>query len=328
MNAANGLKWLTTLFDWSKHRAGWRNVSWIDMSFQTFMAEWQKLSLNAEALAALGAELRLRCDGVEGDPQVRPLLQDAAHRINPELFDDLNPNQQRTALTLIQMALRQAVDLLENPARGPGWKIEDPAMLDAQGQASRLLVHNIETMAAQRPEFGATLNEPGVFLDVGTGVGWLAIEAARSWPALRVVGIDLWEPALKLARENLAQSRLNERIEFRLQSVEQLDEHAVYSLAWLPGPFIAQDMVTTALQRINRALAPGGWLLFGLYAPPPSALGQALAKLRTVRGGGHPWTTQQVEDQLKATGFESVETLPPTPAVLFVIGRRAKGPSA
>ena len=225
------------------------------------MAEWQKLSLHAEALAALGAELRLRCDGLEGDPQVRPLLQDVAHRINPELFDDLNPNQQRTALTLIQMSLRQAVDLLENPARAPGWRIEDPAMLDAQGQASRLLVHNIETMAAQRPEFGATLNEPGVFLDVGTGVGWLAIEAARSWPALRVVGIDLWEPALKLAHENLAQSRLNERIEFRLQSVEQLDEHAVYTLAWLPGPFIAQDRVTTALQRINRALAPG-WLAF------------------------------------------------------------------
>jgi SAM-dependent methyltransferase len=204
----------------------------------------------------------------------------------------------------------------------------DGGMLDAQGQASRLLVHNIETIAAQRPELGAALNEPGVFLDVGTGVGCLAIEAARFWPALRVVGIDLWEPALKLAHENLAQSGLNERIEFRQQPVEQLDEYAVYTLAWLPGPFIAQDMVTIALQRINRALAPGGWVLFGLYAPPPGALGQALAKLRTVRGGGHPWTTQEVEDQLKATGFESVETLSPTPAILFVIGRRRKGASA
>ena len=65
------------------------------------MAEWQKLSLHAEALAALGAELRMRCDGVEGDRQVRPLLQDVAHRINPELFDDLNPNQQRTYIVSI-----------------------------------------------------------------------------------------------------------------------------------------------------------------------------------------------------------------------------------
>ena len=48
---------------------------------------------------------------------------------------------------------------------------------------------------------------------VGTGVGWLAIEAARSWPALRVVGIDSWEPALILARKNLAQSGVVERVE-------------------------------------------------------------------------------------------------------------------
>ena len=216
---------------------------------------------------------RERCERSErsglalGGERSEPPLEvcgEGTHQLAVAVEFDLNPSQQRTALTLIQMSLRQAVDLLENPARAPGWKIEDPAMLEGQGQASRLLVHNIETMAAQRPEFGATLNEPGVFLDVGTGVGWLAIEAARCWPALRIVGIDLWEPALKLAHENLAQSRLNERIEFRLQSVEQLDERAVYTLAWLPGPFIAQDMVTIALQRINRALAPGGWLLFGL----------------------------------------------------------------
>jgi precorrin-6B methylase 2 len=50
------------------------------------------------------------------------------------------------------------------------------------------------------------LRRPGAFFDIGTGVGWLAIEAARFWPALRVVGIDPWEAVLTLARNNLAKS--------------------------------------------------------------------------------------------------------------------------
>jgi hypothetical protein len=106
--------------------------------------------------------------------------------------------------------------------------------------------------------------------------------------------------------------------------VELLDEDAVYTVAWLPGPFIAAEIVTIALQRIHQGLAPGGWLVFGLYSPPPTVLGQALANLRTVRGGGHPWTTQEAEKTLSDVGFESVETLSPTPAVLFIIGRRHK----
>jgi NAD(P)-dependent dehydrogenase (short-subunit alcohol dehydrogenase family) len=178
--------------------------------FQTFMTEWQKLNSSVEALAALGAELRLRCRSLEGDPQVRSLLQDVTHQIDPELFDNFSPDQQRTALALIQTSFRQAIDLLENPERAPGWNYEDPVILDSQGQVSRLIVRSIETMAAQRPEFGATLKETGTFLDIGTGVGWLAIEAARTWPTLRVVGIGSWQPALDLAQQNLAKSELSE----------------------------------------------------------------------------------------------------------------------
>jgi hypothetical protein len=42
-----------------------------------------------------------------------------------------------------------------------------------------LIVRNIEMVAAQRPDINSALHRPGAFLDIGTGVGWLAIEAAR-----------------------------------------------------------------------------------------------------------------------------------------------------
>lgn len=122
------------------------------------------------------------------------------------------------------------------------------------------------------------------------------------------MGIDSWEPALALARKNLAQGGVAGRVELRSQRLEHLDDEKVFTLAWLPGPFIAVEIVAIALKRIYRARAPGGWLIFGLYLRPPDKLGQALTDLRIVRGGGHPWTTAEVEQQLEATGFERIET--------------------
>jgi SAM-dependent methyltransferase len=288
------------------------------MSFESLMTELTALNSSVEALAALGAELRLRREGLGGDPRVRSFLQEVVDKISPELFTGLNPNQEFAALALIQTFFRQAIELLENPGRAPGWSYEDPVILESQGQASRLIVRSIETVAAQRPDIGAILRQPGAFLDIGTGVGWLAIEAARAWPTLRVVGIDSWEPALRLARKNLAQSGVEDRVELRWQRIEQVEDEAIFTLAWLPGPFIAAE--TMALECVYRALAPGGWLVFGLYAPPPSALGEALTNLRTVRGGGHPWKTNEAEERLRVLGFERIETL--SPSVLFVLGQR------
>jgi hypothetical protein len=75
-------------------------------------------------------------------------------------------------------------------------------------------------------------------------------------------------------------------------------------------------------ERIHRALAPGGWLIFGLYAPPPNKLGEALTNLRIVRSGGHPWTTNEAREQLEVAGFERVESVSTSPYVVFVVGRR------
>src|SRR5215470_10343148 len=180
------------------------------MSFESLLAESRRLSVSVEALAALGAQLRLQEQGLNGDLRVRALLDEVVRAIDPQLLENVDVRERQAVLALIQTIFRQALDLLENPARIPGWNYNDPDILQSQGQVSRLIVRGIETMAAQRPELGEALRRPGAFLDVGSGVGWLAIEAARSWPALRVVGVDPWEPALTLA-QNLAQSGVAER---------------------------------------------------------------------------------------------------------------------
>ena len=294
----------------------------LGMSFESFLNKWLTLNCSVEALAAIGAELRLRREELKGDSRARAILQDVVRSIDPGLLNDLDANQESAALALIQTSFRQAIDLLENPARAPGWKFEDPGILESQGEVSRQIVRGIDLVAAQRPDLGLVLQQPGAFLDVGTGVGRLAIEAARSWPSLRVIGIDSWGPALFRARKHLAQSDVAGRVEFRLQGIEDLDDETIFSLAWLPGPFIAAEIVATALERIRRALAPGGWLIFGFNPRPASALGAALTDLRIVRWGGHPWTTKEVEERLNAFGFERIEALSPSPSIMFVLGQK------
>src|SRR5215469_3338178 len=136
------------------------------MSFESFIKKWQILNGSVEALAALGAELRLRREERSGDSRVRSLLQEIVRRIEPGLLDDLDSNQELAALALIQACFRQAIDLLENPGRAPGWNYEDPVILESQGQVSRLIVRGIDTLAANRPALRATLRRPGSFLDI------------------------------------------------------------------------------------------------------------------------------------------------------------------
>ena len=281
------------------------------MSFESLIATAQRLQASVEALAALGAELRIRREGLPADPRSCSGSMSVIRALDPSLLDNITAEQEEAALVIIQSAVGQAVDLLEDPARAPGWRYEDPEILQGQGLASRRFVRAIDALAAQRPDLQRTLREPGAFLDVGTGVGWLAIEAARAWPALRCVGIDVWEPALRLARANLAGTGMEDRVELRSQSIEDLREQGTFTVAWLP-PFVPVEIVHVGLQNLHRALAPGGWLIFALLGTATDQLGRALTALKLARYGTYSWTTAEAEAQLRDHGFEQVRRSPLT----------------
>ena len=160
-----------------------------------------------EALAALGAQLSLRRQGAAADPAIAALLERVTGQIDPEGLAGLDEAQEAILSNYIRTFFRQALDLLENPARPSGWTYEDPLILQTIGQASRLAVERMDMLKSEYPAMARVLSTPGAFLDVGAGVGWLAIQAAKTWPQMRVTGLDIFEPALKLAAENVAAFR-------------------------------------------------------------------------------------------------------------------------
>ncbi|AWV19117.1 methyltransferase type 11 [Methylobacterium sp. XJLW] len=290
------------------------------MTFQDVQHTLRQMGDAARGLAAIGAALRLRQEAPDIHPEVARRLHDVVAAVVPGGLGDRDQAQVSASLASVTHALQEARDLLECPERPPVWQVRDPAMLQAQGQASRVVVRRLAALAADRPALAAALT--GRFLDVGTGVGGIALEAAAQWPSLRVVGLDIWEPALELARANVAASPFRSRIELRLQDVTQFDDPAGYALTWLPAPFLSQDAARTALDRLTVALEPKGYLVVGLYAPPPDPVGATLAALRLARSGGHLWSCAAMEAELRSRKFTAIETSAGQPVTLMM-GRRA-----
>lgn len=276
------------------------------MSFPELFSKTRDLIAAAQTMGVLGAELRLRQLGKEGHPRVREALRTVLDSLEPGLLDGLEPGQVAAIIGQLTYGLQDALDLIREPERVPGWTYTDPAVLQERGRGSRAVVRNIANLARQRPALAATLSN-AKFLDIGTGVGWLAIEAAKTWSGMQIIGLDIWEPSLELANTNIAAEGLQNRITLRRQSVTDIEDEAAFDIIWIPGPFLPREVVNSALPRMVRALTPAGFLLFGMFPSRPNPLSQALSELLTIRSGGHPWRFDELKEQLGAVGLHDIE---------------------
>ncbi len=160
----------------------------------------------------------------------------------------------------------------------------------------------------------------GVFLDVGVGVAELACAFCEAVPQSRVVGLDPLPQAIELATRTVAAHGLGDRVELRHEGVEQLDDQAVFDLAWVPLPFIPSAVVGEGLVRVWRALKPGGWLLLPGSTMEPGADGD-IARWQVHLAGGTLLAEDERARMLEGAGFTSpvrLDTPPGTPRILAV----------
>ncbi len=277
------------------------------MSYPDLLAKTREFANTTQLMGALGAELRLRQLEQNGDSQIRDAMNTVLDNgLEPGLLDGLEPGQVAAIIGHLSSAFQDALEFLSEPDRAPGWGYTDPAVLQERGRASRSVARNFANLARQRPALDAALTDCD-FLDVGTGVGWLAIEAAKLWPGMRIVGLDIWEPSLELAETNISAEGLQDRITLRHQSVSDMDDEAAFDVVWLPAPFLPRHVLDTALPRLIHALRPGGFLFTGGITSHSDSLSQSLSDLLIIRRGGHPWRVEEITEQLCVTGFNDIE---------------------
>ena len=198
-------------------------------------------------------------------------------------------------------------------------------MLQTQGQSSGGIPPLIARVAPTLDGLDHALARAGArVLDIGSGVAALSISCCRVWPAVSVVGLDPWEPAMELAAANIAAAGLGDRITLRAVGIEHMTDTDVFDLAWMPAPFLPRSALESGVPVVARSLRPGGWLVLGRYAAPSEALPEALADLRTVRGGGTPLSDDEAVALLERGGLVMVRSVPSdwSAPIRFVAGRR------
>ena len=286
------------------------------MGFEDVMAAVMRWSTATEALAALGAQLSLQQSG-QGSPEVLAALRAVSDAAGLGDLGELEPQQRGMFIAIARLYLQQSVDLLENADATPGWTYTDPTILEDWGRISIMVPASIATA---RPD----LAHVDSFLDVGTGVGLLAISAASVWPHASIVGVDVWEPSLERARANIAQAKLDARITLRNQDVRAIDDVDAFDCVFVPTFFLSETAITECLTPLYRATRPGGWIVFGRLSPPPDPLAEAVGRLRTMRAGGTELDAKRALELLKEAGYTDVHVAAkdrPSPLDL-VLGRK------
>lgn len=286
-----------------------------------------RLNLSAGALAALGAAIDCQASGKALDPAIQPHVDAVVDALGArELMAGLSAAELQPVLAEIRLTVLQGVGLLYAETRGSGWAHTDPHVLEAAGETSAGFAVALKGQIAPRlTGLCERLEAGGAFLDVGVGVAGLSIAMARLWPSLRVVGIDRWAPSLNIARESVRANALAERIELRQQTAEELLDVDAFDLAWVPTAFIPDGAVPVIIERVHRALRPGGWILLASVNPGSDPLAGSFARLRTANFGGALFSSTDVQLILNRAGFVDVQILPgpPSAPVAMIAGRRA-----
>ena len=123
-----------------------------------------------------------------------------------------------------------------------------------------------------RREIAARVGEGSRVLDVGCGTGSLAVMMARN--GARVLGIDISEPMLDVARQRVADEGLAGRVELQRLSALEIEKlpRAAYDfvVSTLVLSELSDEEASCLLCDVRERLAPGGRLLLADEAVPPS----------------------------------------------------------
>jgi hypothetical protein len=174
-----------------------------------------------------------------------------------------------------------------------GWAETDRELIRWRGRSSGAIAQGI--FGHYCPDVLVRATD---FLDVGVGAGGIAIQLCRQLPALRAVGLDISPTALDVARFEVTQAGLDDRIEIRDQSVSSLTDAAAYDLAWIPQQFIPRPVLIEALPRLRRALRFSGCLVMPLAGEAP---------LPNLMSGGGTLSVEQAMKLFEQAGFTEIQ---------------------
>jgi len=285
-----------------------------------------KLGTSVNALIAVGIALKVKLEDSPADASLLAQVEQVLTILGLSgPIEALEKPQAAAMLANIRGDLLLGVQMLCSDTAASRWAHDDTELLQAFGEVSGGFPRILRSKIG--PDLNGLLdrlNSPDAkFLDVGVGVAQLAIAMVREWPSLHVLGVDPWAPSLAIGRRNVRSAGLDKQIELKEVAAETLSASNEFDLAWVPSAFIPRQSLPKIIERVGRALKPGGWLLLARPNHDDDPLATATTHLRTVMWGGSPLSPNDAIAVLEQSGLVDVRgaKLPSGAPIAVTVGR-------
>jgi 2-polyprenyl-3-methyl-5-hydroxy-6-metoxy-1,4-benzoquinol methylase len=147
---------------------------------------------------------------------------------------------------------------------GVGWEAFGQDMVEAQGDFNRpwLLSSFGKEHLPSIPDVHERLaSGEARVADIACGVGWAAIALAQAYPAIRIDGFDLDEPAIVIARRNAETAGVADRVTFHVRDAGDPSLAGSYDLAVVVEAIHDMSRPVEVLRSVRRILKPDGVLI-------------------------------------------------------------------
>jgi 2-polyprenyl-3-methyl-5-hydroxy-6-metoxy-1,4-benzoquinol methylase len=232
----------------------------------------------------------------------------------------------RADLAVTFGATRALVEEARRSDLASGWRHVDPEVIRNQANLSFEMTDRMAgPMIAGFPELAEALGrENARHLDVGVGGAGGAIAMCKHFPKLRVTGIDALRVAHNEAKSAVTAAGLAHRIELRLQRAEEMTDENVFHSCFTASKFFDSKTLAVVLDRVRRALVPGGVIFLGGWRDPGDRKLAAVSRLREHLWGGQAIPAETVAEMLQSAGFESIATGPQQASVVPIVARKPR----
>ncbi len=167
-------------------------------------------------------------------------------------------------------------------------------------------------------------------LDLGGGSGQYAIALAQRCPRLRTVLCDLADQALKLAKADVEDAGLEDRINIRKANFFTEDIGSDYDLVFISSILctLSEEKILLLLKKVKQSLKGGGRVVIRDYmldetktAPSTAALFSVCMLAATPEG--RVYSSDELRNWLGDLEFEDVHRIP-MPPMSLMIGTRGR----
>lgn len=231
----------------------------------------------------------------------------SAYHWSAELAELINSATLDTFIAQIRFISRMTKEFTQaasSKTLKPDWYQVDEVILHSWGKLSQFFGNNL---ISEDPRLVQLLKNPdALFLDAGAGTASISVQLCQIYPDLKIVAIDCTDKPLALAKKNIEQHNLSNRIKLRKTFLQDINDKDLYDVVWFPQVFYSKEEFSKCLKVIFKALKPSGMIYAAALSSNETDISSLILQLNNATYGSLRYV-DDVTEGFKNAGFSEIK---------------------